>query len=167
MTSYVLSGGFCRLCKRPNGAEIDSRRYTHHAAPCRLTGNLEGDFICPRHPEPLPGSHQTAGSEPAPRDFHPRRDLRRLPSLRVTVTGQEYQCPHCRSSPCRELPGSRSKTIDSLRTAHRKADKTESKMKSCCFRLVVHPGVVAALAHAHRNSNRKVLDEWVFGCQGT
>lgn len=30
-----------------------------------------------------------------------------------------------------------------------------------------HHGAIANVAYAHHKSNRKVSDEWVFGCQGT
>ena len=32
---------------------------------------------------------------------------------------------------------------------------------------LVHHGAIANVAYAHHKSNRKVSDEWVFGCQGT
>lgn len=33
--------------------------------------------------------------------------------------------------------------------------------------LLIHPGAVANVAYAHHNNNGNVLDEWVFGYQGT
>ena len=32
---------------------------------------------------------------------------------------------------------------------------------------LVYHGAIANVAYAHHKSNRKVSDEWVFGCQGT
>ena len=64
-----------------------------------------------------------------------------------TVAGREYHYPYCLSLPHRELPNA----YRLLLLAPCRADR----------------GAVSNVAYAHHNSNRKVFDEWVFGCQGT
>lgn len=114
--------------------------------------------ICPRHPDFLLGSHQTADSVSAPREFHPCVVLTQPPPLPATasrrtryhartVAGREYHYPHCLSLPHRELPDG----YRLLFLAPCSADR----------------GTVSNVAYAHHNNNGNVFDEWVFGCQGT
>ena len=42
----------------------------------------------------------------------------------------------------------------------------EEKVEPCVLP-AAHPGADAKVAHAHHNSNRNVLDEWVFRLEGT
>lgn len=58
------------------------------------------------------GNHQTAGCLPAPRESHPNCGSHRAALIACgglatarTVTGREYQCPHCLLSPYRGQPG--------------------------------------------------------------
>lgn len=44
--------------------------------------------------------------------------------------------------------------------------QTERKVKYCVLP-AAHPGADAKVAYAHHNSNRNVLDEWVFRLEGT
>ena len=128
--------------------------------------------ICPRHPGLLLGSHQVADCGSAPREFHPRQVLCRLPPLPATahgvvplhartVAGQEYHCPHCRSSPYREQPDTHNNCI-SLSEIQPNADKI--KVGSGHFG-VQNRGAVAKVAYAYHKGNGKVLDEWVFNFQ--
>lgn len=55
----------------------------------------------------------------------------------------------------------------SLRATEKKHDRPKKKVGSRCLFHEAHPGAVSKVAYAHHNNNRNVLDEWVFGFQGT
>ena len=65
--------------------------------------------------------------------------------------------------------GSRRAVIANSLSLHAKAGESKAdrieKVKSCCFPGKAYPGAVAKVAHAHRNNNRNVFDEWVCGFQ--
>ena len=134
------------------------------------------------HLSPTPrisvGIHRTADSVSAPRAFHPRQDLCFSAAPIAcdgfapqgtyharTVAGQEYHCPYCRSSPYRELPGTDSQLF-SLSIGQGRPWTVQS-IRWCPLCLcLIHHGAVAKVAYAHYNSNRFVLDDWIFGYQG-
>lgn len=107
---------------------------------------------------PLHGSHATApiacdGFTPE-HAYHAR-----------TVDGREYHCHYCLLWPYRELPGTYSRLFIAL---HRRNKSTSSYhfLRFLHFVSVAHHGAVAKVAYAHYNSNRFVLDDWIFGYQG-
>ena len=58
------------------------------------------------------GSRQTAGSVPAPRVEAPSHGSHVTALIAfLAVTGREYHCPHCLSSPFRVLPINHRKTV--------------------------------------------------------
>lgn len=123
--------------------------------------------ICPRHPGVM-GSHQTAGSVPAPRVKVPSHGSHVTALIAfLAVTGREYHCPHCWSSPCWELPSSH-RVCFSLRVERESKNRPKSnQFEISLLSLTTHPGAVSKLAYAHHNNNGNVLDEWVWGFQGT
>lgn len=127
------------------------------------------------HPQIVAGSHQTAGSLPAPRESHPHMVLIRpspLPatasrpkiaitlglwldgSIIVPITGHRLagSCPVVIAW-LWSLPGGETTEV--------------SKMVSLrCFSPADH-GAAAMVAFARHKGNGKVFDGWVFGCQGS
>lgn len=81
------------------------------------------------------GSRQTAGSVPAPRVEAPSHGSHVTALIAfLAVTGREYHCPHCLSSPCRVLPGSH-RICFSLRAGAESNTDRKRKVMSCCFPL--------------------------------
>lgn len=107
------------------------------------------------------GSHQTAGSVPAPRVEAPSHGSHVTALIAfLAVTGREYHCPHCLSSPRRVLPGSH-RICFSLRVRDRKPSRPKKKSDVLLLSTPAHPGAVPKAAYAHHNSNGNVFDEWV------
>ena len=136
------------------------------------------------HLSPTPrisvGVHRTADSVSAPRAFHPpgRISAFRLPPLPATAS-------HCKvlitlglwldrsiiiPIACHRHTGSCPVLIaDCSRSLSDRTDLEPNNQSGGVPAVVclVHHGAIANVAYAHHKSNRKVSDEWVFGCQGT
>ena len=108
------------------------------------------------------GSHQTAGSVPAPRVNAPSHGSHVTALIAfLAVTGREYHCPHCWSSPCWELPSSH-RICFSLRAARERQNGPKRiKFEISLHSLTTHPGAVSILAYAHHNSNEIFYPETV------
>ena len=79
------------------------------------------------------GSRQTAGSVPAPRVEAPSHGSHVTALIAfLAVTGREYHCPHCLSSPFWVLPRSLRKLFLAP-CRGRKPSRPKSKVMSCCF----------------------------------
>ena len=89
--------------------------------------------ICPRHPGVM-GSHQTAGSVPAPRVNAPSHGSHVTALIAfLAVTGREYHCPHCWSSPCWELPSSHRVCFSLCAERKARTDRKAINLRSRCF----------------------------------
>ena len=125
------------------------------------------------------GIHRTADSVSAPRAFHPRQDLcfSAAPiacdgfALKTLITlglwlDRSIIIPiacHRHTGSCPVLIADCSRSI-SGRTDLKPYNQSGG-VPAVVF--LVHHGAIANVAYAHHKSNRKVSDEWVFGCQGT
>lgn len=79
------------------------------------------------------GSRQTAGSVPAPRVEAPSHGSHVTALIAfLAVTGREYHCPHCLSSPFWVLPRSH-RILFLAPCREKKPSRPKSKVMSCCF----------------------------------
>lgn len=130
--------------------------------------------ICPRRPT-CTGNHQAAdgcrlhGNCTPPR-ISPscphllRRTTAETASTLDFMAGQEYR-PHRRSWPHTEPPCADSRCF-SLAVGKQNADRKSIQGAVWLFHSAGH-GAAAKVAFAHRIAYGNVLDEWVWGCQGT
>ena len=135
------------------------------------------------HLSPTPrisvGIHRTADSVSAPRAFHPRQDLcfSAAPiacdgfALKTLITlglwlDRSIIIPiacHRHTGSCPVLIADCSRSV-SGRTDLEPNNQSGGVPAVVCL---VNHGAIANVVYAHHKSNRKVSDEWVFGCQGT
>ena len=151
-TRWFYSVFFTSRCDKAfQMKEICPRRPTctgnHQAADgCRLHGNCTPPRISPSCPHLL---RRTTAETASTLDF---------------MAGQEYR-PHRRSWPHTEPPCDDSGCF-SLAVGKQNADRKSIQGAVWLFHSAGH-GAAAKVAFAHRIAYGNVLDEWVWGCQGT
>lgn len=136
VTGLFLSSG-SPICPRRPGLQRETIR---RLAAYQLHGNFIPRRISPGCPHLL--RRPTAGCAASTLDF---------------MAGQKYHCPHCLSSPCRELPGSHGPLFLAPHRGYMAQELFLTTECPLCRIRPVHRGAAAIVAHAHHNSNGKDL----------